>query len=131
MKIVTLICRLLLGLAFMVFGLNILWPFLPQPPVPEGSLTAQFMAVMIPTHWMALVGAFQLLGGLLVVIGRTAPMGLALLSPVLVNILAFHVFLQNGAGIAPGLIFSSLELFLLYSYRSNFLPIFSTRASPT
>lgn len=131
MKIAILICRVLLGLAFTVFGLNILHPFMPQPPPIEGSLIAQFMTVMGPTHWMTLVGVFQLVGGVLVIIGRTAPLGLALLAPVLVNILAFHIFLDNGNGIAPGLVFCALEIFLIYSYRSYFLPLFTTHASPT
>ncbi len=128
MKIAVIICRVLLGAGFIVFGLNILHPFLPMPPLPENSRPAQFGALMGPTHWMALVGVFQLLGGLLVIIGRTAPMGLVLLAPVLVNVLAFHVFLQDGSGIAPGLVFSAFEIFLIYAYRKYFLPIFTVNA---
>lgn len=131
MKIATTVSRFLLGLGFVVFGANILHPFLPQPPMPEGSLPMQFMAVMGPTHWMALVGLVQLLGGALVLAGRTAPLGLTLLAPVLVNILAFHAFLMGGAGIAPGLVFTALELFLLYSYRGYFAPLLTVSAAPT
>jgi uncharacterized membrane protein YphA (DoxX/SURF4 family) len=86
---------------------------------------------MVPSHWMLLVGFLQLLGGLLVVIGRTTPLGLVLLGPVLVNILAFHIFLQGGQGIAPGVIFSALEIFLIYAYRGCFRAIFTTNALPT
>ena len=131
MKIATTVSRFIMGLGFVVFGANIVHPFLPQPPIPEGSLPAQFMTVMGPTHWMTLVGVVQLAGGALVLLGRTAPLGLTLLGPVLVNILAFHVLLMGGAGIAPGLVFSVLELFLLYSYRSYFAPIFTISAEPT
>ena len=131
MKIATTISRFVLGLGFVVFGANIVHPFLPQPPMPAGSLPAQFMTVMGPTGWMTLVGVFQLVGGALLLIGRTAPIGLALLGPVLVNILAFHVLLTGGAGIAPGAVFSVLELFLIYSYRSYFAPIFTINAAPT
>ncbi len=130
MKIATAICRVLLGIAFTVFGLNILHPFMPQPPMVAGSLVAQFMTVMGPTHWMMIVGLFQIVGGLLVLIGRTAPLGLAILAPVLVNILCFHLFLENGDGIAPGVVFSVLEIFLIYAYRSYFMPLFTTKAVP-
>jgi uncharacterized membrane protein YphA (DoxX/SURF4 family) len=130
MKVAVIVCRSLLGLGFIVFGLNILFPFLPQPPPPEGSLLGQFMTVMFPTHWMSLVGAFQLVGGILVVVGGTAPLGLAFLAPVLVNILACHILLMGGAGIAPGLVFSLLEVFLLYAYRSSFSGILTTKARP-
>src|SRR6267142_1753021 len=87
--------------------------------------------VMVPSHWMALAGAVQLLGGLLVLAGRTAPLGLVLLGPVLVNILAFHICLTGGHGIAPGLVFSVLEIFLIYAYRGYFRAIFTANALPT
>jgi putative oxidoreductase len=128
MKILVLICRFLLGAGFIVFGLNILHPFLPMPPMDPTTKPAQFGMLMASTHWMALVGLFQLVGGVLVLIGRTAPMGLVLLGPVLVNILAFHTLLMNGSGIMPGLVFSALEVFLIYSYRSYFAPLFTVSA---
>ena len=131
MKTAIVISRFILGLGFVVFGLNILHPFLPQPPIPDGSLPARFMGVMGPSYWMALAGLFQVFGGVFVLLGRTAPIGLTLLGPVLVNILAFHILLMGGAGIAPGLVFSVLELFLIYSYRSYFAPIFTIHAVPT
>ncbi len=131
MKFAVIIIRSLLGLGFIVFGLNILFPFLPQPPMPEGTLSAKFMEVMVPTNYMKLVGIFQLVGGLLLIIGRTAPLGLVILAPILVNIVAFHGFLQNGENIIPGLVFSALEIFLIYAYRNNFKGILSTNARPS
>ena len=130
MKTAILISRFLLGMGFIIFGLNILHPFMTFPPPPEGSLAAQFVAVMVPSHWIALVGVLQLLGGLLLVIGRTAPLGLVVLGPILVNILAFHIFLQGGQGIAPGLVFSVLEIFLIYAYRRHFRAFVTANALP-
>ena len=130
MKITVIITRTLMGLGFVVFGANILHPFLPQPPIPAGTLTAQFMAVMIPTHWMILVGAIQLVGGLLLLFGGTTPLGLVMLGPVLVNILAFHLCLQGGKDIAPGIVFSIIEIFLIYAYRRYFSSLFTASASP-
>ena len=129
MKIAVIICRVLLGLAFVVFGANIIHPFMPMPPQPEGSLMAQFSAVMGPSGWMTLVGFFQLAGGLLVLSGRATPLGLSLLAPVLVNVLAFHIFLEQGNGLASGLVFSALEIFLIYAYRENFRGIFTVNAT--
>ena len=130
MKILTLICRFLLGAGFITFGLNILHPFLPMPPMPPESPTTQFAMLMANSHWMALVGVVQLVGGILVIVGRTAPMGLVLLGPVLVNVLAFHAFLDHGKGIVPGLVFCAFEIFLIYSYRKYFLSIFTVSAEP-
>jgi putative oxidoreductase len=131
MKIAIVISRVLLGVGFFIFGLNILHPFLNAPPPPEGSLAAQFLAVMVPSHWMALIGWVQLIGGLLVLAGRTTPLGLVFLGPVLVNILAFHICLAGGHGIAPGLVFTVLEIFLIYAYRGYFRAIFTANALPT
>src|SRR5258706_14297392 len=131
MKTAIVISRFILGLGFVVFGLNILHPFLPQPPIPDGSLPARFMGVMGPSHWMALVGLFQVFGGVFVLFGRTAPIGLTLLGPVLVNILAFHILLMGGAVMVPRLVFFLLEPFLLYSYPRYFAPIFTINAVPT
>jgi putative oxidoreductase len=130
MKIAILISRVFLGLGFVIFGLNILHPFLPMPAPVEGTLNAQFMAVMWPTHWMMVVGLFQVVGGLLVLLGRTAPLGLLILAPLLVNILCFHVLIQNGEGIAPGIVFTAFEIFLLNAYWSYFRAIFTTHAIP-
>jgi uncharacterized membrane protein YphA (DoxX/SURF4 family) len=131
MKYLYLIVRILLGLMFVVFGANILHPFMPMQPPPAGTPPAQFMGVMGPTGWLHVVGVFQFLGGLLVLIGGTAPLGLALLAPVLVNILAFHLLLTGGHGIGPGLVATLFELILIYGYRANFAGIFTYKATPT
>jgi uncharacterized membrane protein YphA (DoxX/SURF4 family) len=130
MKIAILISRILLGLGFTIFGLNIFVPFLPVPPPPPGSSALQFMMIVGPSHWMSVVGIFELVGGLLVLLGGTAPLGLLLLAPVLVNIICFHICLEGGDGIAPGVVFSILELFLLYSYRNSFQSILTAKAKP-
>jgi uncharacterized membrane protein YphA (DoxX/SURF4 family) len=130
MKVVALICRILLGLMFVVFGANILHPFMPMTPPPAGSLPAQFMGVMAPTGWMHHVGFFQFLGGLLVLIGGTAPLGLCILGPIIVNILIFHVLLTGGHEIGPGIVAAILEIILIYAYRANFAGIFTYKAKP-
>ncbi len=131
LKIVTIICRILLGIPFMIFGANILHPFLRMPIPPPESLQFKFMTVMMPTHWMALVGACQLLGGFLVLLGRTTPLGLVVLGPVLVNILAFHILLENGKDIGLPLVMAALELFLIFAYRGYFAPLMTLQAKPT
>jgi hypothetical protein len=63
--------------------------------------------------------------------GGTAPLGLCILGPILVNILAFHILLVGGQGIAPGLVATVLEIVLIYCYRANFSGIFTYKATPT
>ena len=131
MKYLYLFCRILLGLMFVVFGANILHPFMPMQPPPAGSPAAQFMGVMFSTGWMHHIGFFQVLGGLLVLIGGTLPLGLCILGPIIVNILIFHTVIMGGQGIGPGLFATVLEIILIYGYRANFAGIFTYKATPT
>jgi putative oxidoreductase len=130
MKILALVCRILLGLIFIVFGANILHPFLPMTPPPAGSPPALFLGVMAPSGWMHQVGVLQVIGGLLVLIGGTAPLGLCILGPIIVNILTFHTLLAGGHGIGPGILAALLEIVLVYAYRDNFSGIFTLKAKP-
>ncbi len=131
MKIVALISRILLGLLFVVFGANMFLHFIPMEGPPAGTPAAQFMGVMFPSGWLKFQSILQILGGLLVLFGGTAPLGLVVLGPIIVNILLFHILLASGQGIAPGLIAALLEIILIYAYRANFAGIFTYKAKPT
>ncbi len=85
----------------------------------------------MPSGWFHLIGLCQLLGGLLVLIGGTAPLGLCILGPVIVNILTFHLLLTGGHGIGIGLFAAVLEIILIYAYRADFAGIFTYKATPT
>ena len=113
----------LLGLLFLVFGLNFFLKFIPMPPgPPEGSPPALFMAALYPTGYLAFVKVFEILGGVLVAIPKTRNFGLLVLGPVIVNILAFHLFLTKGAGLADPVVIliCALAAFLLWSARRPF-----------
>jgi len=118
MKIATTIVRVLLGLIFVVFGSNIFLHFIPMPP-PKPSLATDFSKALMESHYMYVVGLLQILGGLLLLIGRYVPLGLTLLGPVIVNILLFHIFLEP-TGLPMAIIVSVLALFLLWYHRANF-----------
>ena len=60
MKITVLIARILLGLAFTVFGANGLHPFLPTPP-PPGGLAGQYIDALFQSHYAVVVFLVQLI----------------------------------------------------------------------
>lgn len=91
MKIAALISRILLGLMFVVFGLNGFLNFM-KGALPPG-LAGQFLTAMIESHYVLLVAGVQVIGGALLLVNRYVPLGLTLLGPVIVNILAFHAFM--------------------------------------
>lgn len=118
MKIATIIARSLLGLIFVVFGSNMFLHFIPMPPPQEGP-ARDFMTALFVSHHLYVVGALQVAGGLFLLTGRWAPLGLTVLGPVIVNILAFHV-LMAPAGLGMAMVVSALALFLVWRYRENF-----------
>lgn len=122
MKIVVVISRYLLGVIFTLFGFNGIFHFIPAPP-PHSLLAVQFLTMMYASHFMAVVLVVQIVGGLLLLAGRFVPLALAILGPVLVNILNFHI-LMNPAGIGPGVLATVLWLILFWQYRANFKRIF-------
>src|SRR5258708_870609 len=91
MKTFLLIARILLGFLFVIFGLNGFLNFIHMPP-PTG-LAAQFIGALFVSHYMNVVFALELIGGVLLLANRFVPLALTLLGPVVVNILLFHVFL--------------------------------------
>ena len=118
MKTATIISRVLLGLIFVTFGLNMFLHFIPMPPPPEGP-AHEFMTALFMSHYLYVVGALQVLGGIILISGRWVPLGLTLLGPVIVNIVCFHV-LMAPAGLPMALVVSFLALFLLWRYREHF-----------
>lgn len=118
MKIATIIIRSLLGLVFAVFGSNFFLHFLPMQLPPE-ALARNFMMALFAGHYQYVIGALQVAGGLLLLIGRRVPLGLTLLGPVIVNILCFHILMEP-AGLPMAIIVALLALFLVWRYRENF-----------
>lgn len=123
MRIAATISRILLGLIFLIFGLNLYLHFLKMPP-PEGQAAA-FMGAMFSSGYMYAVAAFQVVGGLLLLIGRFVPLGLTLLGPVIVNIMFFHIFLAP-AGLPLAILVSVLSLVVLAYHRQSFAGLVST-----
>ena len=121
MKILTIIARVLLGLIFVFFGSNGLLHFLPMPPLPQG-VTGEFLHSFFASGYVYVISAFQLIPGLLLLIGKFVPLGLTILGAIIVNIWAFHL-LMAPAGLPPAVVVTILELFLVWSYRDRFAGI--------
>src|SRR5262245_3829513 len=124
MKIIALISRLLLGLTFLVFGLNGFLHFIPMP-LPSG-VAGQFLGALFVSRYLVAVSSVQVVAGVLLLINRYLPLALTLLGPVIVNILLFH-FLMAPSGLALALFASMLWIVLFISVRSAFAGLFQQR----
>ncbi len=121
--------RLLLGLVFFVVGLDGFVHVIPQPTTlpSEGAMTL-FVAFLKSGYMLQLIAGTELVAGALLLANRMVPLALVLVAPVIVNILAFHVFLEpSGLVIACALV--AIELALAWAYRSAFRPLFAMRAT--
>lgn len=130
MKYAPTIARVLLGLMFFVFGLNGFLNFIPPPKegIPEGAM-AFSVAMMKTGYLMQLVKGTEVVVGLLLLINRFVPLALVVLAPVIVNIVAFHVFLAPTGLVMTGVIVA-LHLYLAWCYRHAYRPLLTSRATP-
>ena len=121
MKIAVIVARILLGLIFLIFGLNGFLNFLhmPMPPGPAG----QYMGVLFVSHYLAVVLLLEVIGGALLLSGQFIPLALVLLGPVIFNILLFHTFLFP-AGFPPALVAAILWFIVFYGVRQAFAGTF-------
>ena len=128
MSRIPLILRILLGLAFTVFGLNHFLGFMPapEPPPAEG---AAFLFPFAVSGYLGLVKGIEVVAGLLLLANRFVPLALALLAPIIVGITYYHAALDP-AGIVPALVFTVLEIALAWFYRDAFLPMLRAKVSP-
>jgi putative oxidoreductase len=118
MKIATIIARILLGLIFVVFGSNAFLHFLPMPPFPQ-NLAGEYLHAFVASGYIYAIGGLQVIGGLLLLIGRFVPLGLTILGAIIVNIWLFHL-LMAPEGLPPAILVTVLELFLVWRHRDAF-----------
>jgi len=118
--------RVLLGLIFFVFGLNGFLHFIPQPP-PTGQALAFVSGVGATGYFFPLLKGTEVLAGLVLLANRFVPLALTVLAPIVINILAFHLFLApSGVGLAVLLV--ALELVLAWFHRETFAPMLKAKA---
>jgi len=94
---------------------------------------AMFMGAFAPTGYLTFVKVLELLGGALVAVPRTRNLGLLVLGPIIVNILAFHVFIAGGEGLDNPilLVICAVAALLLWCGRRSFAGLLVERPART
>jgi putative oxidoreductase len=124
MRTVSAIARYLAGVIFFVFGLNGFLNFIPMPP--PGGIAGQFMGAMYASHFLWVIFAFQLLAAVLLLVNRYVPFAVAVLAPVIVNILFFHA-LMAPRGLPLALFVAVLWTVIFSDVRPAFAGLFQSR----
>jgi putative oxidoreductase len=125
MKIASTIARYLLGLMFLIFGLNKFIGFIHQPP-PSG-LAGQFLGAMFVSHYLLVIATLEIVAAVLLLANRYVPLALTLLGPIVVNIFLFHTFLEP-SGLPVAIVTVVLWLLVFASVRPAFNGIFAQKA---
>lgn len=126
MKTAFTVARILLGLIFLVFGLNGFLQFIHMPP-PTG-VAAQFAGALFVSHYLVVVFLLELITGALLLANRFVPLALVLLGPVIVNIFLFHAFMAP-SGLPLAVVSAALWLVVFARVRSAFTLIFQPRVT--
>ena len=124
MKITSVIARFLLGLIFLVIGLNGFFHFLSMP-APTG-VAGQFMGALFVSHFLIVIFVIQLIGAVLLLVNRFVPLALTLLAPIIVNILLFHL-LMVPSGIPLAIIVTVLWVLVFLNVHSAFSGLLQQR----
>ena len=127
MRTASVIARYLAGAIFLVMGLNGFLNFIPFPPA--GGVAGQFMGALYVSHYLWVIFAFQVIGGLLLLANRYVPLAAAVLAPVIVNILTFHV-LMAPSGLPLALFVALLWVAIFIEVRPAFSGLFQSRWQP-
>jgi uncharacterized membrane protein YphA (DoxX/SURF4 family) len=125
LKYASLGSRFLLGVIFVVFGLNGFFNFLPMPPMPEAPMNF-VMALANSGYLLALVKGMEVICGAMILSGLFLPLALVLLAPIVVNIVLFHTILApEGAGMAFFIL--AMWALLVWCYRSHYTTLFAAK----
>jgi len=125
MKIAMIIVRTLMGLLF-IFGSVTYFLNLIQAPPMEGALKSFNEGLGASGYFFNLLKATELVCGILLVTGFFVPLALVILAPIIINILAVHIFLdRSGLPVAAFLVLSAI--FLAYYYRKAFTPLLTPK----
>ena len=127
MRTASVIARYLTGVIFLVMGLNGFLNFIPFPP--PGGIAGQFMGALYVSHYLWVIFAFQVVAAVLLLANRYVPLALAMLAPVIVNILSFHV-LMAPSGLPLALFVTLLWAVIFIDVRPAFSGLFQSRLQP-
>tara|TARA_B110000503_G_C7101605_1_gene394034 strand:+ start:666 stop:1040 length:375 start_codon:yes stop_codon:yes gene_type:complete len=120
---VTKIARCLLGVIMLAFGANKFLSFMPMPPLPEDA--GAFMGALGGSGYIfPILGIVYIIAGILLFLNKAVPFALAMIVPVSINIVAFHLA-YNPAGIAAAALVAVLNILLIYANWDRFKSLFA------
>lgn len=119
-KRIRLISQFLLGIIFLFAGINGYFVILGIEPFIATS--PQAMALFEFHYLLIFEKALEIICGILLLINRFIPLTLAILTPIIANILLFHLFIDHSLLILA-IVLCILLCYLLFCYRKNYISL--------
>jgi putative oxidoreductase len=95
MRMIAITAQILIGVTLLWLGLNGLLHLAAKLPLK--CIAPQSIASILLSPYIVLLFGLQLLGSLLLLVGRWNVLALVLLGPIALNIVFFHVFMGQGS----------------------------------
>ena len=127
MKWAVIIVRTLLGFGFTAIALAHIFKLMEPQPFPNETVEVYMTKVLAPTGYLDIVKVLELVGGVMLLTGFFVPLGITILTPVIVNILIFGVCLAHQP--APGVVMMAMAAFLIAGYWQHFKSVLAMRAT--
>jgi len=116
--------QILLGLIFLIFGLNGFLNFLPQPSLPESAM-GYIGGLASSGYFFPVLKTTKVLTGLLLLIGVAAPVALVILAPISIHIFLFHAILTPGvSNLVLPVVILALHVVAATAYWPLYRPLF-------
>jgi uncharacterized membrane protein YphA (DoxX/SURF4 family) len=96
------------------------------PPPMEGPIKVFNEGLAASGYFFILLKVTELVCGILLVVGRFVPLAVVILSPIIINILLFHLFLDR-SGLPVPILLVLANIFLAYYYRNNLAPLLTAK----
>ena len=120
-KILFVFC-LLAGLMFINAGLNKFFQYMPAPKDMPDKMVKAVMAFVEIGWLMPLVGTFEVIGGLLLIIPRTRALGAVVLVPILTGILLANISMAP-SGLPIVFVLIAVLAWVIIENRAKYLPM--------
>lgn len=126
MKKAYIIVRVLMGLLFLFSSISFLFKLIEQPE-QTGNMKIFVDGMNASGYMMQAVKLIELVCGIAFVSGFFVPLASILISPIIINILFVHIFLDT-SGLPIALYLVASNLFIAHIHREIFLPILKPKS---
>src|ERR1700750_18556 len=123
MKKATIISRIVLGLIYLVFGLDYFLHFIPYEPHHTGRVAAFKAGLIGVGYFYPMIKSIQIVGGIALLINQYAPFFAVVVFPISVNVFLYHTILVP-SGWFMGVLLIVPNLFLGYAYKDYYRGMF-------